>query len=487
MPQTIRTTRNKGMKNPTIFQGLVESVAFPNRGKVIPAVSELSGKEVPAAGFSVSEVPPRAVQVKDVLPGQTVEIFQSPHQRRRHEGRLLRVVSPAGYEIPSPCPHAGFCGGCSYQTVPYDIQLEWKSDMVRSLLEEALPGSSFEFLPAASSPLQFGYRNKMEFSFGDEYKGGPLALGLHKRGAYHDIVPVTGCQIVHPDFRLLVRCVLDYFAQTGAGFHNTRSHAGFLRHLVLRRSFTDGSVLVNLVTSSDGSLEEQDFVRHILDVSLSGAVTGILHTVNDSMADIVRPDGCRLLYGEPVLTENLLGLSFRLFPFSFFQTNTAGAEILYQTALDMAGDLSGKTVFDLYCGTGTIAQLMAHAGASRVLGIELVEEAVEAARQNAEQNGLSNCSFLAGDVLKLVDTLEVRPDLIVLDPPRDGIHPKALPKILSYRPEQFLYISCKPTSLARDLPVFAEAGYCPVRVQCVDLFPGTVHVETVVLMSRENK
>lgn len=472
------------MKNPTIFQGLVESVAFPNRGKVIPAVSELSDKEVPAAGFSVSEVSSPPVQVKDVLPGQTVEVFQSPYQRRRHEGRLLRVVSPASYEIPSPCPHADFCGGCSYQTVPYNIQLEWKSDMVRRLLEKALPGASIEFLPIASSPLQSGYRNKMEFSFGDAYKDGPLALGLHKRGAFHDIVPVTGCQIVHPDFRHLTSCVLDYFTQTGASFHSTRSHTGFLRHLVLRRSFTDGSVLVNLVTSSDGVLLEQDFIRHILNVPLSGSVTGILHTVNDSMADIVRSDGCRLLYGEPVLTEKLLGLTFRLSPFSFFQTNTPGAEVLYQTALNLAGDLSGKTVFDLYCGTGTIAQLMAHAGASRVLGIELVEEAVEAARQNAEQNGLSNCSFLAGDVLKLVDTLKVRPDLIVLDPPRDGIHPKALPKILSYCPEQFLYISCKPTSLARDLPAFAEAGYRPVQVQCVDLFPGTVHVETVALLTR---
>lgn len=473
------------MKNPTIFRGLVESVAFPNKGRVIPAVTELSDTEASAAVFSAPESSPRPVSVKNVLPGQTVEVFQSPHQRRRREGTLLKVLSPAGYEIPSACPHCAVCGGCSYQTVPYGLQLDWKASMVRRLLEEALSDTSFEFLPIAPSPLTFGYRNKMEFSFGDEYKGGPLALGLHKRGAFYDIVPVTGCQIVHEDFRRLVSSVLEYFTETGADFHNTRSHTGFLRHLVLRRSFMDGSMLLNLITSSDGALNTQEFVRHVRGVKLEGTLNGLLHTVNDSLADIVRPDECRLLYGSAELTEMLLGLTFRLSPFSFFQTNTLGAEVLYRTVLDFAGDLSAQTVFDLYCGTGTIAQLIASAGAARVLGIELVEEAVRSARENAVLNGLDNCSFLAGDVLKLVETLTVHPDLIVLDPPRDGIHPKALPKILSYQPERFIYVSCKPTSLARDLPCFIEAGYRLEKVSCVDMFPGTVHVETVALLTRK--
>ena len=324
----------------------------------------------------------------------------------------------------------------------------------------------------------------MEFSLGDEYKNGPLTLGLHKRGAFHDIVPVTECQIVDPDFRQILQGVLEYFTSSGDTYHSTRTHSGYLRHLVLRRSFRDHAVLINLVTSSDGTLDSEAFVRHLTALPLSGHIAGILHTTNDSLADIVRPDQVALLYGEPFLTEELLGLNFRLSPFSFFQTNTAGASVLYQTVLDMAGDLKDQTVFDLYCGTGTIAQIIAHAGAKRVLGIELIEEAVEAAKENACLNGLENCTFLAGDVLKLVDTLQEHPDLIVLDPPRDGIHPKALPKILAYQPKRLIYVSCKPTSLVRDLPALKEAGYHVQTVRTVDMFPGTVHVETVALLSK---
>ncbi len=471
-------------KQPTLFQGRVESVAFPNKGTVLPAVPEHSDEEAPTAGFSAYQAPDHPVHVKNVLPGQIVEVFQSPHQRKRREGTLRRVIRPASYEVPSRCPHADICGGCSYQTVSYDIQLSWKEDMVRKLLTPVLDGESYAFSPIVPSPLVYAYRNKMEFSFGDAYKGGPLALGLHKQNAFHDIVPVEHCQIVHPDYGVLLAGVQQYFQQMGASFYHSRSHEGLLRHLVIRRSFMDGSLLVNLVTSSQGVLDEEAFVQKILSLPLEGKVTGILHTVNDSLADVVKPDQVYLLYGKDYLTERLLGLTFRLSAFSFFQTNTQGAERLYETIRNLAGDVGHKTVFDLYCGTGTIAQIMAGAGAGKVLGIELVEEAVRAAKENARLNGLKNCSFLAGDVLKLVDTLQEKPDLIILDPPRDGIHPKALPKILAYAPEQFIYVSCKPTSLVRDLPAFLEAGYRVETVQCVDMFPGTVHVETVVLLSK---
>ena len=212
-------------------------------------------------------------------------------------------------------------------------------------------------------------------------------------------------------------------------------------------------------------------------------MAGILHTCNDSLADVVRSDRTEILYGGDWFYEELLGLRFKITPFSFFQTNSLGAEVLYEKVRSYIGDTKDKVVFDLYSGTGTIAQILAPV-AKQVVGVEIVEEAVEAARENAKLNGLDNCQFLAGDVLKVVDELKEKPDLIVLDPPRDGIHPKALGKIIDFGVERMVYVSCKPTSLVRDLIVLQERGYRVEKVCCVDMFPETGNCETVVLLSK---
>ena len=357
-----------------------------------------------------------------------------------------------------------------------------------------------------ASPQEYDYRNKMEYTFGDEYKDGPLALGMHKRGGFYDIVTVDGCRITDPDFSLILRTTLDYFQQTvfppaapvfkeGSGrlpFYHRLRHTGYLRHLLVRKAAFTGEILVDLITTTQQQPDLAGFMESILELErkglLRGTIAGILHTNNDSLADIVADQGTEILYGKDYFTEELLGLRFKVTPFSFFQTNSHGAEVLYDTARRYLseGTMTGKDkgiVYDLYSGTGTIAQLMAPA-ARKVIGVEIVEEAVEAAKVNAERNGLTNCEFIAGDVLKVIDTIGEKPDTIILDPPRDGIHPKALPRILSFGVENILYISCKPTSLARDLPAFIAAGYRPVRGVCVDQFPWTSSVETVVLLSR---
>jgi 23S rRNA (uracil-5-)-methyltransferase RumA len=228
----------------------------------------------------------------------------------------------------------------------------------------------------------------------------------------------------------------------------------------------------------------------LLSMPLKGTIKGILRTKNDSVADVVRNDGTEILYGQDYFYEELLGLRFKISPFSFFQTNSLGAEVLYETARefilsDNADELKGKVVYDLYSGTGTIAQMLAPV-AKEVVGVEIIEEAVEAAKENAALNGLTNCKFLAGDVLKVLDTIEEKPDYIVLDPPRDGIHPKAIEKIIDYGVDKMIYISCKPTSLARDLEIFLERGYEVKKIVCVDMFPATVHVETICLLSKNN-
>ena len=224
----------------------------------------------------------------------------------------------------------------------------------------------------------------------------------------------------------------------------------------------------------------------MLSLDLKGHIVGILNTTNDSLADVIADQGTGILYGQNHFEEELLGLKFKITPFSFFQTNSLGAEVLYETAREFVGDVKGKRVYDLYSGTGTIAQILAQV-ASEVTGVEIVEEAVEAAKENARRNGLDNCTFIAGDVLKVLDSLTEKPDAIILDPPREGIHPKALPKIIAYGMQEIIYISCKPTSLKADLEVFSQAGYEVKKCRFVDMFPGTAHVETVVLMSKVKK
>ena len=241
---------------------------------------------------------------------------------------------------------------------------------------------------------------------------------------------------------------------------------------------------MDLVTTTEYELEKEKFVEALNSLNLTGKLVGILHTRNDSLADVVKDEGTDILYGQDYFYEELLGLQFKITPFSFFQTNSLGAEVLYETARTYIGETKDKVIFDLYSGTGTIAQILAPV-AKKVVGVEIVEEAVEAAKENARKNGLDNCTFWAGDVLKVIDDLGEVPDLIVLDPPRDGVHPKALEKIIDFGVDKMVYIACKPTSLARDLEMLQGRGYKVERIACIDLFPGTVHVETVCLLSRK--
>ena len=277
---------------------------------------------------------------------------------------------------------------------------------------------------------------------------------------------------------------MEYFRELNTPFYNKRKHEGILRHLVIRKALSTGEILVNLVTTSQGTIDTDSFVKELLGIEdLEGKITGILHTINDGLGDVVKADELSLLYGKDYITEEILGLKFEISPFSFFQTNTFGAERLYSIAREFAGDIDDKVVFDLYSGTGTIAQIMASV-AKKVVAIEIVEEAVEKAKENAKSNGLDNIEFIAGDVLKEVENLKEKPDIVIIDPPRDGIHPKAINKIIDFDPDTFVYVSCNPVTLVRDLKVFIERGYRVEKVKLMDMFPRTPHVECVVLITR---
>ena len=363
-------------------------------------------------------------------------------------------------------------------------ELRLKERQVKRLLENAgICVQSWEGIVPA--PSETGYRNKCEFSFGDEEKDGDLALGMRKRMSYYEVVTLKDCNIVDADYLRIIEGTLQFFQERRVPFYHKARHDGSLRHLVVRKGAATGEILINLVTSSEVPFSVEEFKDMLLGLELDGSVCGILHSVNDGLADVVKSDEMRLLYGRDFFMEKLFDLEFKVSVYSFFQTNSAGAEKLYSIVKEFAGDVADKTVFDLYCGTGTIGQIMAEAGSKKVIGIELIEEAVVAANENAKCNHLENCTFLAGDVLKMVDELEERPDLIIVDPPRDGIHPKAIGKIIAFGAPEIVYVSCKPTSLARDLEIFQQEGYQVERVKLMDMFPRTVHVETVVLLSHK--
>ena len=470
------------MKKGQIYEGMVEHVSFPNK-----CVVAVEGEE-------------KKVVVKNALEGQKVRFRLSKARKGKCEGNLLEVLEPSPVELTVadvPCVHFGACGGCTYQHLSYENQLALKEKQIRELLASVIgeAGGDFDavFEGVMASPGQFGYRNKMEFSFGDTCKDGDLALGMHKRGSFYDIVTVSDCQIVDADFRKILTASLDYFASKKISYFHKNTHEGYLRHLLVRKATKTGEILVDLVTTTQLQRPDEEelldgFAQTLTALELDGRLAGILHTHNDSVADVVKDEGTDVLYGESFFYEELLGLRFKISPFSFFQTNSLGAEVLYDVARTYVGDLhdansDGATVYDLYSGTGTIAQILAPV-AKKVIGVEIVEEAVEAAKENAALNGLCNCEFLAGDVLKVLDDITEKPDFIVLDPPRDGIHPKALEKIIDYGVDRMVYISCKPTSLARDLEVLQARGYRVERVRCVDMFPATVHVETVCLLNR---
>lgn len=453
------------MKKGQIVEGLVERVEFPNKG----IVNTEEGK----------------VTVKNALPGQKVSCAINKVRKGRAEGRLLEVIEKSPLETrTAPCKDFGACGGCSLQTLSYEDQLQLKSDWVKGMMDAVIK-EEYVFEGIKGSPTELGYRNKMEFSFGDECKDGPLALGMHKKGSFHDIVTTDACHIVDEDYNKILRCVLDYFTGLGTSFYHKMSHVGYLRHLLVRRAVRTGEMIISLVTSSQENPDLAPLVEALLALELSGKIVGISNCINDSVADVVRADKMVNLYGEDFFYEEVLGLKFKISTFSFFQTNSLGAEVLYSQARDYVGETKDKLIFDLYSGTGTIAQILAPV-AKKVIGVEIIEEAVEAAKENAKLNGLDNCEFIAGDVLKMLDTIEERPDLIVLDPPRDGINPKALNKIIDYGVDRLVYISCKPTSLARDLVLLQERGYRVEKVCAVDMFPQTVHVETCVLLSHKN-
>lgn len=453
------------MKKNDIITLYIEDVNFPNK----------------AYGYFEGE----KVTVKNAIPNQKITAQIIKKRRSGIEGRQKEIVETSPLERQNGyCSHYEKCGGCTYQTLEHNEELILKERQVKKMFEQNEIEYK-EWQGIVPAPSETGYRNKCEFSFGDEEKDGDLALGMRKKMSHYEVVTLKDCNIVDDDYLQIVQASLKFFQENDVPFFHKMRHDGTLRHLVVRKAVANKEILVHLITSSDVKFNVEDFKNTLTSLDLDSEITGILHSTNDGVADVVKSDTMSLLHGRDYIVEKLFDLEFKITPYSFFQTNTKGAEELYSIVREFAGDVSNKTVFDLYCGTGTIAQIMADAGAKEVIGIELVEEAVVSANENAKRNNIDNCKFIAGDVLKEIESLNEAPELIILDPPRDGIHPKAIGKIINFNAKEIVYVSCKPTSLVRDLVEFKNAGYKIDTVKLMDLFPRTVHVETVVRMYKD--
>ena len=429
-------------------------------------------------------------------------------------------------DMKNECSLQGICGGCAYGACTYEDQLSEKEKEIRDMAGEA--GCSDVYEGILGSPLIFAYRNKMEFSFGDSSKNGPLTLGLHRKKSFYDIVDTDHCLITHEDFNVIQRITREYFDDLGLTYMDKRSHLGYLRHLLVRRTINTSEILIDLVTTgqplipvmghrliNDRVLYDREaelrgeikassavnvyneeetlagWMELILKAKEEGRIEGeiksILHTRNDRPADAIINEHTDILYGEDHITEELCGLSFKITPFSFFQTNTRSAELIYNKAISYISDELGteKLCFDLFSGTGTITQILAP-HVRKAVGVEIVAEAVEAAKENAALNGLSNCEFICGDVFEVLKGYPERPDAVILDPPRDGVSPKALDIIASYGVPHMVYISCKPKSFFRDLELLRGRGYEVSRMCAIDQFPWTKNCELVVKLSKNS-
>ena len=440
------------------YEFLIETTEFPGKG-----VAFYEGEKV---------------TVKNTLPGQKVKARVTKKSSQSGvQAKLIEVLEDVDYKIEPHCNISHQCGGCSNAYLDYKTQLDFKVDQVKRLLDEGnIQG--YEFLGIEESPEVFEYRNKMEFTFGDMEKGGELTLGMHVKNRSFSIITVDNCKIVDEDFRKILTATLEHFRKTDLPYYKVMKHEGYLRNLVVRKAINTGEILVNLVTTTQINYDLTKFVEEITALNLNGKIAGIIHTLNDSLSDVVQADEVKTLYGREYIIEDLLGLKFKINPFAFFQTNTKGAEKLYSMVRDFMGNSDNKVVFDLYCGTGTIGQIVAPK-AKKVVGIELIEEAVEAAKENAKLNNLENCQFIAGDVAKVIQNVKDKPDIIILDPPRAGVHPVALDYVIKFNAKEIIYVSCNPKSLVTDLQVLTKAGYKIEKIKLKDMFPHTPHVETV--------
>jgi 23S rRNA (uracil1939-C5)-methyltransferase len=449
---------------------------------------ELTITDLAFGGEGVGRLDGQVHFVSGAYPGERVLVMPVRGRKRWQRARLLKIIEASPERIPPACSHTEICGGCTYQTLAYPVQLEAKARQVRENLARIAGLTPPEPDPPHPAPLLFGYRNKMEFSFATrswdpagipEHPAPGPALGLHVRGRFDAVFDIHDCILCEPEVNALLERVRDFSRSHELPAYHGRAATGLLRHLVVRSSRHSGEWLVALVAKEEDPLL---FDLATECVQAHPRIAGFLLWIHSGLATIARAEREILVHGKNRIVERLGNLEFELGPSSFFQTNTCAAEVLLEEVRSFAPRVG--TILDLYCGVGTLGLGLAQR-CDRLVGIESVSAAVMDARQNAQRNGIAHATF---ETAKAEDwlprALALRPDMVVIDPPRAGLHPRALSGLIALSPDTILYVSCNPATLARDLEALHKEGYSPDRMRILDLFPHTPHVETIVRLIR---
>ena len=466
----------------------------PRKNKY-PLIEGLEITDIAAEGKSLGKYNDVVVFVPHTVPGDVADVQINNKRRRFMEGYVVNYVRRSPLRVEPFCKHYGECGGCKWQALPYPMQLEYKQRQVEEQLRRLGKVELPEISPIIGSERSEYYRNKLEFTFSNKRwvprsevaagaaTGDGNALGFHIPGMFDKVLDVEWCHLQAEPSNAIRLAVKRLAEEQGLEFYNLRDHQGFLRNIIIRTS-TTGEVMVTVVFARDDAKRRAELLDAL--VREFPSITSLNYIVNDKLNDSIGDREVFCYAGKPYMEERMESLTFRVNPKSFYQTNSEQAYNLYQVARDFAELTGDEVVYDLYTGTGTIANFVA-ARARRVVGIEYVPEAIEDAKQNSALNGIENTRFFAGDMKDVLNAAFIEqhghPDVIILDPPRAGIHADVAATILAAAPQRMVYVSCNPATQARDLAIFDEV-YRVTRVQPVDMFPHTHHVENVVQLMR---
>ncbi len=453
---------------------------------------ELQIEGLAFGGKGIARVDGFAVFVERAVPGDRVKARVFKKKKSFAEARVTELLAPSSDRISPTCRYSGQCGGCKWQMLPYDLQLRYKQAHVDEALSHIGLLENIEVLPIIASPNVFEYRNKMEFSCSDRRwlmpeelnkadvdKG--FGIGLHVPGTFHKVLDIQECFLQPALGNRILGDVRNYMKASGEPAYGLKSHEGFWRFLMLRHSYANDQWMVNVITAEENNSIVGPLAQQLMDRYPN--IVSVVNNVTSRKAGVATGEYEIPLAGSSVLRDKIGRFEFEISSNSFFQTNTSGAEQLYETVKNCAGLTGGESVLDLYCGTGSIGIYLS-GEAREVVGMELVESALVDAENNCRINGISNCRFIGGDIKDVLDEIGSRPDILIIDPPRVGMHKDVLKQILDMAPEKIVYVSCNPATFARDLALMQDQ-YHIGAVQPVDMFPHTYHIEAVVRLERK--